>query len=1275
MEVEFEPTEDCCMLYEAAVEEIALEGLDGITFQGLCERLSVRVHNPLCKAEANQVLETLWSCLLSDVRLRFYLLAHRRPILQIWDRNQHLDPKGNVEEPADAPEEIYTYKCIEVKDSNARIAKRRAQQQSKIWRNQNLSKDEVDRISIGRQHNAEVKLEGIRFSNLSSPVCTSEKTKDEKLKIKSSRPNDTRGRGGCTGSVSTIATRGSCPEFDTRKDITDILRQKQVSYVNALNMMGNRLVIVASQFLRESLLFQTSNQIDINGLQYCVVERVGRARYFGEQARGKTSLTVLGVDAKTLFYMRTVLLADGIISKQPLIMRFGNSKTATLISVFHLPHFFCRQEHPEAVKIRKIFAYVCNAPNNYVDYFKLQGIFGKYLMRTLVDEYKDFIKVDEVLFSVLYPEDLENEKKLSKKDKLAKRKIRIITLRNPDFGLRDLIQKQLRKHEAQDEDGPDGIGSGEQQGVGESEDPTFDWSFCYAPEHDLAHESELLQIVRLLIQRGQLGIKQQELSEEMSMTSLDARSAFRYILRWKIANSHLEDIGKTKANCLTYFKCGVVKQEKKQVESSIDIEDDNMSDAVLGLKEELILPDVESTQMQTSSVQSVGHDVSADPAAINKNPFVWKSRKTLPQPMLSPKRNDQEGLSTIDPLGTSTKKDSKQRKNKRTAADIDLPPPIIRTKRVRDNCVDFVDVQASNYRDRLRADWSPEEDRALLFVFIASVLFIPRYNLEKVSVYNAIQIRDILHRRLPETKAKTSSIVRRRIHTMFKSVMLFSKYRTMLDKALRDEKLYATLIEPHLPPPSITIFHKVCNSALESVIDYITNMFDPKKSEEYESSKIPDVDIQTDLETLLDSRELRRMEMIWIDVWSNVFHLFYKSKKTLTPIVPMQPFEVMQLQTEGLVIEEQGPSWLLPYVPSSPTDSDEPDEPCTYTEDQLEFAFDVANTLVSTADKVINEEAPSSSSDDDEADDAAQSFPAKNNGVINLKKKGQGGYVSDLCSGDRNPSSSTEVFAWTCRTIFMSVLLGGGGSPESLRGFMSPISDTSLGRLANSLRARGVFTMVKRSRKLILTSSMKRKLTNYLHPNAFRTANLLMTSLHQNSHTSCSTAHVRNIGTAYLLAEIGPLVNINYIMPSSIITVREEWREDYESILSSQQVAAAEGSEEIALRLLRFRLNADTSKSRLVEKDFFDINLPHIEVNSKPQVSFDALVYGEGALGTEKLVLERILLHTIPYDAQRGVIGAQDPIVLGSYEGLYKLIDITEDVGISVVFLLVRLDT
>lgn len=70
-------------------------------------------------------------------------------------------------------------------------------------------------------------------------------------------------------------------------------------------------------------------------------------------------------------------------------------------------------------------------------------------------------------------------------------------------------------------------------------------------------------------------------------------------------------------------------------------------------------------------------------------------------------------------------------------------------------------------------------------------------------------------------------------------------------------------------------------------------------------------------------------------------------------------------------------------------------------------------------------------------------------------------HVPDLSTGERNPASSQEVFGWTCRSVFMSVLLGGGGSSESLRAFMAPIPDSTLSRLANSLRGRGVFTMVR----------------------------------------------------------------------------------------------------------------------------------------------------------------------------------------------------------------------
>jgi len=41
-----------------------------------------------------------------------------------------------------------------------------------------------------------------------------------------------------------------------------------------------------------------------------------RARHYGEQARGKISLTCLKIDAKAQFYHRKILLADRLISKQ-----------------------------------------------------------------------------------------------------------------------------------------------------------------------------------------------------------------------------------------------------------------------------------------------------------------------------------------------------------------------------------------------------------------------------------------------------------------------------------------------------------------------------------------------------------------------------------------------------------------------------------------------------------------------------------------------------------------------------------------------------------------------------------------------------------------------------------------------------------------------------------------------------------------------------------------------------------------------------------------------
>lgn len=58
---------------------------------------------------------------------------------------------------------------------------------------------------------------------------------------------------------------------------------------------GLRFVIVASQSLRNSMLIPASlpSDIDLTISNYCILERLGRARHNGELANGKYSLSTI----------------------------------------------------------------------------------------------------------------------------------------------------------------------------------------------------------------------------------------------------------------------------------------------------------------------------------------------------------------------------------------------------------------------------------------------------------------------------------------------------------------------------------------------------------------------------------------------------------------------------------------------------------------------------------------------------------------------------------------------------------------------------------------------------------------------------------------------------------------------------------------------------------------------------------------------------------------------------------------------------------------------
>ena len=93
-------------------DEICLEGLDGITLQGLWIRLSERPR--YSHGLTQQAKDFVWECILGLEEISFYKLHQSRGDLVLYDRYQHMDGDlGIVIEPDNLPEDIYPYCLIE----------------------------------------------------------------------------------------------------------------------------------------------------------------------------------------------------------------------------------------------------------------------------------------------------------------------------------------------------------------------------------------------------------------------------------------------------------------------------------------------------------------------------------------------------------------------------------------------------------------------------------------------------------------------------------------------------------------------------------------------------------------------------------------------------------------------------------------------------------------------------------------------------------------------------------------------------------------------------------------------------------------------------------------------------------------------------------------------------------------------------------------------------------------------------------------------------------
>uniref|UniRef100_A0A8D0HS27 Ral transcription factor IIIC subunit 1 n=1 Tax=Sphenodon punctatus TaxID=8508 RepID=A0A8D0HS27_SPHPU len=266
----------------ATLDEVALEGLDGITPGALWFRLASRVPPfPLLVEPGAQQL--LWATLTAQPDLSFYLLPRARAPLLLQDRYEEIDLETGI---------------LETK------------------------RDPVPLDDIYPVHMVFDNIDGIQ---------------------------------------------GSCQYFNERLNITDKIRTKDLhpcyTYADAYEQWGEKLVIVASQTLRYRVLIGCEGDPDLKlpDFSYCILERLGRARWQGELQRDLHS-GAFKVDAGKMHYHRRVLDRNGLISMQSHVIRLPSGAQQHSILLL-LNRFHVDRRNKYDILMEKLSSMLCDRPN------------------------------------------------------------------------------------------------------------------------------------------------------------------------------------------------------------------------------------------------------------------------------------------------------------------------------------------------------------------------------------------------------------------------------------------------------------------------------------------------------------------------------------------------------------------------------------------------------------------------------------------------------------------------------------------------------------------------------------------------------------------------------------------------------------------------------------------------------------------------------------------------------------------------------------------------
>ncbi|CAH0548899.1 unnamed protein product [Brassicogethes aeneus] len=420
-------------LYFQVMDEVSLEGLDGITLEALWKRLEQFTNKTFYFDFNSQSL--IWRLLRSNNNVDFFELEEPRPELFIYNRYDYVSKEDGI--------------CLELAD------------------------------------------------NMFPDIYPYEMVND-------------------------YGVRGSCKTYRTRKKLEDI---DDLSLEEAVGKYGNKLVIVADQDARKNaIMFEGSDPItELNDIEYGIIERLGRARQYGEITRGHISLQSLIPDSKSLHHYQNNFIKYDLIRKQVFYIKNLMTDKLRQGRLLHLTRFYNLQKTKRLKIAEQVINLMKTKPNHTIEYSEIRKTFTHNFASVIKvvksDEFRNHVKTDVfVRYRSIYPNAAVGEWRCGSKNK--ERHVRVLELKDPSVNISATWQKN-------DDDS-------------DNDEPQSD----FVPGHKSVNKDSCTEVYNVILAHGCEGMTLSEIGAKCEIESYTIRLILRRLLAKKEVFTKKHDVGK-----------------------------------------------------------------------------------------------------------------------------------------------------------------------------------------------------------------------------------------------------------------------------------------------------------------------------------------------------------------------------------------------------------------------------------------------------------------------------------------------------------------------------------------------------------------------------------------------------------------------------------------------------------------------------------------------------------------------------------------------------------